>query len=99
MDGRRPIDSLMFSGHALRQMFARSIAADDVKTVTDEPEVITSYPHDKPYPSELLLGFPAGRPLHVVLAYNEETRIGYVLTTYVPDPKLWTEDCKTRREP
>ena len=89
----------MFSGHALRQMFARSITADHIRSVIDEWEVIASYPDDRPYPSELLLGFPAGRPLQVVLAYNEATRTGYVVTAYVPDPRLWSEDYKTRREP
>lgn len=94
----KPIDSLLFSGHALRQMFARVITADDVRGVVEEGEVITSYPDDRPYPSELLLGHRAGRALHVVLAYNADARTAYVVTAYVPDPKLWTEDFKTRRK-
>jgi len=36
--------------------------------------------------------------LHVVLAYNQATRTGYVVTAYVPDPKLWSKDFKTRRK-
>lgn len=99
MNGRHRIESLVYSGHAVRQMFARSIATDDIRVVIDEGKVIASYPDDRPYPSELLLGFPAGRPLHVVLAYNEVARTAYVLTAYVPDPKLWSEDYKTRRIP
>ncbi len=99
MDGKRQIESLLFSAHALRQMFARSISADDIRAVVDEGEVIASYADDKPYPSELLLGSPTGRPLHVVLAYNQDARTGYVLTAYVPDPKLWSGDHKTRRNP
>ena len=97
MSDRRRIESLMFSGHALRQMFARSITTGHIRSVIDEWEVIASYPDDRPYPSELLLAFPAGRPLHVVLAYNEVTRTGYVVTAYVPDPALWSEGYKTRR--
>lgn len=93
------MESLVFSGHAVRQMFARAITSEDVKAVLAEGEVIASYPDDRPYPSELLLGSPAGRPLHVVLAYNEATRTGYVVTAYAPDPRLWTEDFKTRRKP
>jgi hypothetical protein len=99
LNDRRQIESFVFSGHAVRQMFARSISADDIRTVIDEGEVIASYPDDRPYPSDLLLGFSAGRPLHVILAYNEVTRIAYVVTAYVPDPKLWSEDYKTRGKP
>ncbi len=79
-------------------MFARSIAVDDVRAVIDEGEAIASYPDDRPQPSELLLGFPSGRALHVVLAYDEASSIGYVVTTYVPDPKLWSKDFKTRNK-
>lgn len=93
------IESLVFSGHAVRQMFARQITAAHVRTVIEEGEVIGSYLDDRPYPSELLLGFPEDRPLHVVLAYHESTRTGYVVTAYVPAPKLWTEDYKTRKTP
>ena len=99
MDGRRWIESLVFSGHALSQMFARTITTDDIRAVIDEGEVIASYPDDKPYPSELLLGFAGGRALHVVLAYNKGMRTGYVVTAYVPEAKLWSQDHKTRRKP
>jgi len=89
--------SIVFSGHALRQMFARNIAVDAVKAVIDKGDVIASYPDDRPYPSELRVGFPSGSALHVVLAYDETSSIGYVVTTYVPDPRLWSEDFKTRK--
>ena len=99
MEGGRRIESLVFSGHAVRQMFARDFTTDDVKAVVDEGEVIASYPDDRPYPSELLLGYAGGRALHVILAYNETVRAAYVVTAYAPDPKLWSEDFKTRRKP
>ena len=91
------LESIVFSGHALRQMFARSIAVDDVRSVIDEGEAIAPYPDDRPHPSELRLGFPGGRALHVVFAYDEASSIGYVVTTYVPDSKLWSKDFKTRK--
>ena len=99
MGHRRQTGSLVFSGHALRQMFARSITTEELRAVVDEGEVIAAYPDDRPYPSELLLGFRDRSPVHVVLAYDEATRSGYVVTAYVPDPKLWSEDYKTRRNP
>ena len=99
MKQKRAIESLRFTGHALRQMFARSVSVDEVKAVAERGEIIASYPEDRPYPSDLLLGFGRRkRPLHVILAYNEAERTAYVVTAYVPDSKLWTEDYKRRRE-
>ena len=60
-------------------------------------EVIADYPDDKPYPSTLLLGFAEGRPVYVVVARNEETEDCYVVTVYVPDPTLWEDDFRSRR--
>jgi hypothetical protein len=78
-------------------MFARRIREDEVRTVIFEGEPIAQYPDDRPYPSLLLLGFSGGRPIHVVLGYNEPLETGFVVTAYVPSPDLWNEDFKTRR--
>ncbi len=99
MGAKRQIEALIFSGHALRQMFAREITADEIKAVVDHGESVASYPDDRPHPSELLLGFPGKRPLHVVLAYNEHGGVGYIVTAYVPNAEFWSEDYKTKRKP
>ena len=88
---------VIFSGHAIRQMFQRVISKDDVLAVVQNGEVIIDYPDDKPYPSYLILGFVKNNPLHVVFALDEENQIGIVITAYVPDSQLWTEDFKSRR--
>ncbi|MHB1605111.1 MAG: DUF4258 domain-containing protein [Leptospirales bacterium] len=60
-------------------------------------EVIASYPDDTPYPSVLMLGYVQDRPLHVVAGRNPANEECIVVTVYVPDPLLWSEDFKTRR--
>jgi hypothetical protein len=96
---KKAIESLRFTGHALRQMFARSVSVDEVKAVVENGEIIATYPDDRPYPSDLLLGLGLSkRPLHVVLAYNEDIRTAYVITAYVPDLTIWSDDYKSRRE-
>ena len=90
---------LEFTGHAIRQMFSRQISDMEVRAVINNGEVIMEYPDDKPLPSKLILGFSSGRPIHVVLAYDAAADTGYVITAYVPDTKLWTNDFKTRRKP
>ena len=94
MDIRR----VLYSSHAVRQMFERSITVDEVRTVIAQGETITAYPDDRPYPSRLCLGVVRGRPIHVLLAYDIDTRIGYVVTTYIPDRNRWSDDFRTRRE-
>ena len=88
---------IIFSGHAVRQMFRRGLGKDDVIATIQSGEVIADYPDDRPYPSCLILGFVGDIPVHVVFALDEEQQVGIVVTAYVPDPDLWTGDFKFRR--
>ena len=90
-------NQIIFSGHAIRQMFHRALGKDDVTKVIKNGQVIVDYPDDKPYPSCLMLGFVNDTPVHVVFAFDEENKIGIVITAYTPDRQLWTEDFKSRR--
>jgi len=78
-------------------MFEREITEDRVFKTLEEGEVIAEYPEDQPYPSQLLLSFERNIPLHVVAATDEKTKYYYIITVYVPDPKLWDSDFKKRR--
>ena len=80
-------------------MFEWSIQRDEVFEVLWEGEVIAEYPEDKPFPSCLVLGLTAGRPLHVVAALDHETETCHIITAYPPDPVRWREGFKTRRRP
>ena len=55
------------------------------------------YPHDRPYPSALLLGTIAERPLHVVVAQDTTTCRCVVLTAYEPNLGQWNAGFRTRR--
>lgn len=91
-------EELLFSDHAIGQMFKRDIEINDVRKIIGEGVVVTEYPNDKPYPSWLLLGFINKRPIHVVVAkaYSEAKCI--VITAYQPDTSLWESDFKTKRK-
>ena len=52
-------------------------------------EVIEDYPDDTPYPSNLILGWIKGRPIHVVAAHNSDEKEIVVITVYEPDPQQW----------
>ena len=91
-------DEVIFSGHAIRQMFERRIGKDDVLAVLSSGQEIMAYPEDKPYSSRLLLGFERGRPLHVVVSVDQgPPRVQYVVTAYEPDPVLWMPGFRARR--
>jgi hypothetical protein len=78
-------------------MFHRDIKNADVLEVIRNGKMINEYPDDKPYPSFLMLGFINNRPIHVVLASDNENQVGIVITVYEPDPEIWTEDFVSRR--
>jgi hypothetical protein len=88
---------VLFSGHAVRRMFERSIGRSEVMEVIRLGEMIVHYPDDDPFPSCLMLGFVEDRPLHVVVAVESSSKNCYVITAYDPDPNIWEEDFKTRR--
>jgi hypothetical protein len=90
---------VLFLPHAVRQMSRpeRMISTTDVREVLINGEAIEEYPDDPRGPSALLLGRgPGGRAIHVVASPKEE--YAAVITAYVPDPTVWSEDMKTRRE-
>jgi hypothetical protein len=59
--------------------------------------LIKEYPHDKPYPSYLILGYIDNRPVHIVL--GEDGKLGrcIVITTYEPDETIWQVDFKSKK--
>jgi hypothetical protein len=78
-------------------MFIRGLKGKDVLEVVRQGEVIINYPDDTPYPSYLILGFTRGGPVHVVFAFDEQQKTGIIVTAYVPDAKIWTDNFKRRR--
>ena len=87
---------LKFSAHALQQLFLRNISTDDVEEVVRNGVTVVEYPDDIPYPSCLLLGINANRPIHVVAARNAEGTC-IIVTAYEPSLELWENDFRTRR--
>ncbi len=79
-------------------MFARGIERAEVVEVLKNGEVIQQYGYDKPFPSVLLVGFPANRPIHVVAALDEGSEQVYVITVYEPDQTIFEPDFKTKRK-
>ena len=91
-------ERIFFSGHAVRRMFERGLTVPEISHVLENGEPIAEYPHDVPFASTLVLGYVGGSPLHVVVARDEHSGTCYVVTAYPPDPALWSDDFKTRRE-
>jgi len=87
---------IIYRLHAVERMFERDISEKEVRTCIEDGEVIESYPDDKPYPSFLNLYVLNNKALHVVYAKDKNTTI--VITVYKPDPLLWEENFKTRKE-
>ncbi|WP_425639458.1 DUF4258 domain-containing protein [Algoriphagus yeomjeoni] len=85
---------LIYSDHAINQMFNRDITTEDIEEVIRLGEIINDYPNDRPFPSCLILGFATKRPLHLVIAINELESKCVIITAYEPDPKLWAENFK-----
>ena len=90
--------SLVFRTHAIRRMFQRRIAVEDVRAVIERGETIEENPADLPYPSRLMLGRAVGQALHVVVAENRTDDEIIVVTVYEPDPAVWGPGFRRRRK-
>ena len=89
--------SVTYTGHALRRMFERQLSTEEVVYTLQAGELVVDYPDDRPYPSQLRLGWVNGRAIHVVVSQNLENGECYVVTAYYPSLEIWNDDFKTRR--
>jgi hypothetical protein len=89
---------LVYRVHAIARMFERGISEQDVRETLRGGEIIERYPDDAPYPSRLVLGWVAGRAMHVVVADNLADGEIIVITVYEPDPALWEPDFRRRKQ-
>ncbi|MCA3748322.1 MAG: DUF4258 domain-containing protein [Rubrobacter sp.] len=87
-----------FSRHAIERMFERAIPPEAVRKLIETGEIIAAYPDDKPYPSMLLLGYHQERPVHAVVAREEDSGLCFVVTVYEPNPEFWSADFRRRRQ-
>jgi hypothetical protein len=90
-------ENLVFSAHAIRQMFFRRISHEQVKAVIAYGEVVEEVLDDEPFPSVLMLDFVQGIPIHVVVSKDSVNRTCYVVTAYIPSLDLWSSDFRRRR--
>lgn len=88
---------VIFSRHAISQMFDRGISVDDIEKTITQGEVIEAYPDDKPYPSRLVLHKVADRPIHAVLAENILNQEIILVTAYEPNLRLWDSEFRKRK--
>ncbi len=92
-----PIYQLVFSTHAIKRMFERSITKADIRRALVSGEVINEYPDDKPYPSRLVLGWSAKRALHIVIVMDAKEQKLYIVTVYEPDLDQWEPDMRRKK--
>jgi Domain of unknown function (DUF4258) len=59
---------IIYQRHAVERMAQRGVREEDVKHVLLTGETIQVYADDTPFPSELILGWREGRPIHIVVA-------------------------------
>lgn len=90
---------ILFLPHAVRQMLRpdRMITRLEVRRVIENGEIVEDYQNDPRGHSCLLLGFgDEQRPIHVVCAPKPDYLA--IITAYLPDQNVWTNNFKKRIE-
>lgn len=86
--------------HADEESQADNLIVEEVFYSALHGEMIEDYPTDRPFPSCLIYGRNAkGEPIHSVWAYRKDNRWAVLITVYRPDPNLWIDCRKRRRDP
>ena len=88
---------LTYRVHAIQRMMKYKIKSEEVISTLKKGETIKNYPDDKPYPSQLLLGWYNENPIHVVVAYNKDEHEAIIITTYRPNPNIWESDYRSKK--
>jgi len=88
----------LYSNHAVKQMFQRSISTFEVEHVIKYGELLKEYPDDNPYPSKLLFAVYDNRPIHVVCSFNEDDKIIIIVTVYEPSIEIWGSNFRKRKK-
>ena len=88
---------LLFRVHAVQRMFERNVAVRNVAQALQSGEVVEDYSSEMPEPSRLVLGYQGKRPFHVVTSENLERNETTIITVYLPDPRKWAKDFRSRR--
>lgn len=84
--------------HALERLMQRGFTRSDVLRTVSSGEIIESDLSRRPFPTYLWFAIVGGRPIHLVIAWDQETRTAHVITVYEPDDKYFESDFKTRRD-
>lgn len=85
--------------HADEEAQADTLSFDEIFFSVIQGEIIEEYSADRPYPSCLIYGNNfEGEAIHSVWAYNSESKWAVPITVYRPDPGLWIDWRKRRKQ-
>ena len=92
-------NQMAFKKHTVLRMYQRQITGNDTQEALVQGKIIEEYPDDYPLPSCLVLGYTQmRRPIHAVVAIDEEEPMLWVITVYEPDLFEWEEGFDKRRK-
>ena len=91
------LENIAITEHARLRLYERQITVDDIINGIETGEIIKQYEDDKPYPSCLILGFSVNSK-HIHIVVSCDTDFIYLITAYFPNPDIWKNDFKSRKE-
>jgi len=90
-------NKISFKKHALIRIVERNISIEEIEGVLKDCKIIEEYPEDKPQKSYLVLGFTTfSRPLHIVVAIDENMDYLLIITAYQPNKNKWDKSFSRR---
>ncbi len=89
---------IRFKKHAITRMIERKVKIHELEEALLNCKIIETYLDDKPYESYLVIGYTSeNKPLHAVVAIDNDNKILWVITVYEPDRDKWNEALTKRK--
>jgi len=90
--------TFLWSAEARRRRRERGISEEAGEIVVERGSIIEdTHRAGRTLPTRIYLDFIEGRPVHVVVAYDEASALGVVVTVYEPTPDRWEPGFRERR--
>lgn len=84
--------------HAFIRCIERRIKMYEIEEALLNSEIIASYPEDNPLKSYLIIDITQNkRPIHLVVATDDDTQHILIITAYEPDITKWNDSLTERK--
>jgi len=92
------VEKIYWSLHAIGKLRRENLKKNDIEHALKKCIIIEDYSMEgRPLPGCLVLGYISKKPVHAVIAIDEDNDRVFVITVYKPSAERWEDGWKKRK--